>query len=279
MVGSTLRRARPDDQARLAALIQAGAHLHRHLDWRPPLDWLGAPEYWALERGQTLTAALACPPDPAGIAWLRLFVHDQRSDLQESWLSLWRAARQELAAPLTVAAIGLAPWLGELLLENQFQASDQVVMLEYDNFPPCAQSLPPEISLRPMTFDDLPAVAALDSAAFDPLWRNSLDALQRAFRLVGIASVALCGGEIVGYQISTRSASHVHLARLAVAPSAQHFGIGAALVRGMFLQAQRLGLYWVTVNTQASNTVSQALYQKLGFKLTGENFPVYTCQL
>ncbi|GAB4501553.1 MAG: hypothetical protein Fur0035_10950 [Anaerolineales bacterium] len=274
-----LRPARPDDQTRLADLIRLGTHLHRHLDWRPPLEWLGAPEYWLLERDQVLTAALACPPDPASVAWLRLFVHDQRVSLRESWLSLWSAARQALSAPLTVAAIGLEPWLGEILQESQFQLSERVVFLEYDNFAARRDVPPPGITLRPMNFQDLPAVAALDAAAFAPLWRNSLASLQRAFRLAGIASLALRGEEIVGYQISTRGAASVHLARLAVSPVAQRSGVGAALVRDLFAQAQRFDLYQVTVNTQASNLHSLALYQKLGFERTGESYPVYTYQI
>ncbi len=273
-----LRRARPDDQTRLDNLIRLGAHLHRHLDWRSPLDWLGAPEYWALERDQDLSAALACPPDPEKIAWLRLFVHDQRSGLQESWRSLWQAARQELSAPVTAAAIALEPWLRELLLDAQFSHSEDVILLEYENSAPHQPSAPPEILLRPMRFQDLPAVAALDAAAFTPLWRNSLASLQHAFRLLGIASVALRGEEIIGYQMSTRSVARAHLARLAVSPAMQHSGVGAALVRDLFFKAQRIGLDQITVNTQASNANSLALYQKLGFQRTGESYPVYTCQ-
>lgn len=276
---SCLRRARPDDQTRLANLIRLGAHLHRHLDWRSPLDWLGAPEYWVLERDQDLSAVLACPPDPQTIAWLRLFVHDQRLSLQESWRSLWQTARQELSAPITAAAIVLEPWLRELLLESHFAHSEDVILLEYENYASSLPPAPPEILLRPMRMDDLPAVAALDAAAFMPLWRNSLVSLQHAFQLPCIASVALSGEEIIGYQLSTRGVARAHLARLAVSPAAQHSGVGAALVRDLFFKAQRLGLDQITVNTQASNANSLALYRKLGFQRTGEMYPVYTCQL
>jgi ribosomal protein S18 acetylase RimI-like enzyme len=35
----------------------------------------------------------------------------------------------------------------------------------------------------------------------------------------------------------------------------------------------------ITVNTQANNAASLALYHKLGFRRTGEQFPVYTHQV
>ena len=66
-----------------------------------------------------------------------------------------------------------------------------------------------------------------------------------------------------------------HLARLAVRPDAQRKGIGTALVRDMLWQFERRGAERVTVNTQEDNQASLTLYQKAGFELTGESYPVF----
>jgi ribosomal protein S18 acetylase RimI-like enzyme len=42
---------------------------------------------------------------------------------------------------------------------------------------------------------------------------------------------------------------------------------------------QNSGGWHLTVNTQADNAASLALYHKLGFRRTGEQFPVYTLQV
>jgi ribosomal protein S18 acetylase RimI-like enzyme len=48
-----------------------------------------------------------------------------------------------------------------------------------------------------------------------------------------------------------------------------------ALVRDTLDQFDRRGALRVTVNTQENNEVSLALYDKLGFRKTGETYPVY----
>ena len=40
-----VRTARPDDRQALANLIHFEVYVHRHLDWRHPLDWLGCQPY------------------------------------------------------------------------------------------------------------------------------------------------------------------------------------------------------------------------------------------
>jgi ribosomal protein S18 acetylase RimI-like enzyme len=70
-----------------------------------------------------------------------------------------------------------------------------------------------------------------------------------------------------------------HLARLAVRPEYQGNGIGEALVRDMLSQFYRRGAQTVSVNTQKDNRASISLYQKAGFRLTGEEYPLYQISL
>jgi ribosomal protein S18 acetylase RimI-like enzyme len=276
-----VRTALPKDQQPIANLIYYEPYIHRHLDWRTPLDWLGEDEFWVAEYGRLVTASLACPIDPEKIAWIRLFASSGTLTLSDSWSSLWKVAREALAAQngVTVAAITTQDWFIPLLQSSGFSVTQHIVILEHDG-----KSLPPfkdptDISIRPMTARDLPAVAIVDAAAFVPLWQNSLDALQRALMQAGCATLAETNEGIVGYQISTYNPFGAHLARLAVNPGSQRQGIGNALVSDLLKETFKRGLRKLTVNTQDDNEASLALYQKIGFHRTKEEYPVYINQL
>ena len=72
------------------------------------------------------------------------------------------------------------------------------------------------------------------------------------------------------------SSGEAMLARLAVHPSAQGRGIGRRLLMDSLSAAHERGAETVVLNTQTSNARSQALYRSLGFRRTGEIYPVLT---
>ena len=267
------------DQSRINELIHFESHVHRHLDWRNPLDWIGSPPYFVIETDHRLIAALACPPDPPQVAWIRLFVSSSSFPLQESWLTLWDAACSDLKrkGSFVAAAIVLQDWYKSLLEASGFSDHQQILMLQRDNQGVPELNLSPNISIRPMMPYDLPAVAEVDAAAFKFLWQNSLSALNRAFPQAHWATVAESEHGILGYQLSTKNPFGAHLARLAVRPEGQGRGLGYALVADLIRQMARGGVHRLTVNTQNDNTASLALYRKLGFRETGERYPVYEC--
>src|SRR5512138_679858 len=95
--GRQMRSAVLSDQQKIADLIFFESHVHRHLDWRTPLDWLGSSPFWVLEEGRHIVAALACAPDPDSIAWVRVFAYATAAGPEAAWPPLWAAARAELA--------------------------------------------------------------------------------------------------------------------------------------------------------------------------------------
>ena len=274
------RTANPSDRTQIANLMYFEPHVHRHLDWRAPLDWLGASEYWVLEQSGIITAALACPPDPEGVAWLRLFAHSSLVPLVEAWTILWETARTALQGrDLVVAAITVSDWFESLLVDNGFTGQQQIVVLEQNSFRFQQPLIPSDIQIRPMSEADLPAVVLVDDAGFERLWKNSLNTLRFGFLQAGFATVAQINDEVVGYQISTRNSFGAHLARLAVAPQQQRHGIGYYLVQDLLNKTRLAGLQRLTVNTQSDNRASLALYKKIGFVLTGERYTVFTYRL
>ena len=279
MIGLNLQ-ARPaglQDRQAISSLVFYENHAHRHLDWRHPLDWLGSPYFWLMEEDGRALAALACPPDPPGIAWVRLFAFGGQVSAVEAWSSLWELARGEIArrGGAQVGVIAMQGWMRELLARTEFDRLQSVVMLEWKGRPVLGPSLPTGVSLRPLAESDLPAAEQVDAEAFDPLWHISLDNLRRAFSQAIVATVIESQGRLLGYQLSTGKPLGAHLARLAVRKEAQGFGLGAALVADLLGQMRRRGAALITVNTQNDNHASLAVYRKMGFLRTGEEYPVF----
>jgi ribosomal protein S18 acetylase RimI-like enzyme len=276
-----MRSAVLTDRQQIASLLHVSPYIHRHLDWRHPLDWLGSPPFLVLENRGQVISALACPPDPPQIAWVRLFATSGMISLEESWQTLWDAARLELAGKgrFMAAAIVLQEWYKSLLLASGFSSRQSIVMLECEGQVPVEGSLMAGLSIRTMLPYDLPAVAEVDASAFDLLWQNSLPSLEQAYPQAALATVVEADGQLLGYQLSTRNPYGIHLARLAVRPEMQGRGVGRALIADLIRQAEQRGFYHLTVNTQSDNAASLALYKKTGFYETGERFPVYQLEI
>ena len=281
MINTLVRPADPRDHQQLSNLIFFESRLHRHLDWRSPLEWLGAPFYWALEEDGQITAALACPTELDRIAWVRLFVYTGRWSAESAWNMIWATAREEIAQAggARVAAIAIQPWFQDVLAGSGFENRQQIVMLEWRYQPSFASNSPrgPNgIRIRRMTEADLSEVEKTDAASFDPLWQNPLETIRKAFAQALYVTVAENEHGIIGYQLSTGGGQRAHLARLAVHPALQGKGAGKALISDLFRYVTFSGISRLSVNTQSDNQASLSLYQHMGFVRTGEEFPVYT---
>jgi hypothetical protein len=129
MIGLNLqvRPADLQDRQVISDLIFFQNHAHRHLDWRHPLDWLGSPYFWLMEEDGRALAALACPPDPPGIAWVRLFAFGGAVSALEAWSALWELARGEIAR-----RGGAHFWLAQILTARRALSCSNGV-----DAPPC----------------------------------------------------------------------------------------------------------------------------------------------
>ncbi len=154
------------------------------------------------------------------------------------------------------------------------------------------------VELRPARVDEVEQLARLDGEAFDSIWhmdeRHLLELLMSCHVCVAVADdgqgssdarllgyAALCGPAGIdpfeqGSHLQADASSEAMLARLAVHPSAQGRGIGRRLLVDSLSAAHERGAEMVVLNTQTSNARSQALYRSLGFRRTGEIYPVLT---
>lgn len=277
-----VRPAENEDIKELSQLVHFDAVVHRHLDYRAPLDWIGSNPFLVLQQAGKIQAALICPPDPPKAAWIRLFACSRQIRATRAWEELWDAgesALQQTPGVMWASAIPLQNWFTKLLEKSQFEISHHIVMMKWHKRPVDNGELRKELLIRPMAVEDLADVLQIDQGAFVPVWQNSVDTLKIAFQQSGIASVALFEGRVAGYQISTPTHMGAHLARLAVLPELQGKGVGGALLSDVLAQYSRRGALVVTVNTQKDNQASISLYKKAGFEFSGEEYPIYQYDL
>ena len=264
------------DAEQLANVMKYSTYIHRHLDWRMPEDWLGKQPFLILTDKQGPQAALACPEDPPGIAWIRFFACSYSVKLLQTWTELLRPALMDFhAARPILAAVAVQSWFDHLLSSSGFISHQRIVILEWFAGDPVAVKLNNDVSIRPIIQDDIQTVTNVDQSSFEKLWQLSQAGLQAAYDQSSYATVAVIDGEIIGYQISNLTSNSAHLSRLAVLPEHQNKHIGKMLVDDLLNFYSQRGIKHITVNTQHNNSASLALYQKLGFTLTKESFPVY----
>jgi [ribosomal protein S18]-alanine N-acetyltransferase len=276
-----IRPAQPQDLETIRYLIDHHDYYHHHLDWLVPVDWLGRQPFFLLSIDGEDAAALACPADEEGIAWIRLFVTQSAISFQVAWNSLWAKIDQAATggSVRTVAGLAFSSWFEELLIRSGFSHFQDVVSLSTKNIS-CLENVPnQEVLIQPATKGELPQIVTVDERAFPSLWRHPLPIMQAAYDQAGYTSVAKIGDEIVGYQLSTLTSSSAHLARLAVDPHFQNRGVGRSLVNDLFHFCVEAGVEELTVNTQSDNAFSLALYRKMGFSPSGEKYPVWIIHL
>jgi ribosomal protein S18 acetylase RimI-like enzyme len=275
-----VRRITLADLAKVSYLVNNAEYIHRHLDWRGAVDWVGKEPFLGIEYQDRLLAALACPNDGTDIGWFRIFafLDWNTRQLTTCWEMLLASLLTQIepGKGYTLAALGLHDWLSNLLKNSGFAHRQDIVVLQWMGEMRAARPLPPEITLRPMLPADIPNVVSVDHHAFHPLWRHSQLELEMALQQASYASVADMNGEIIGYQISTGTPFHAHLARLAVDPGLQRLSIGYTLVWDMLGYFQKRGTSSVSVNSPSDNFSSLALYDRLNFQRTGDEYPVYT---
>lgn len=272
-----VREAAEEDRQKISNLLHFELRVHRHLDWRTPLEWLGSSPFIVGEEQGRIIGALACPVDPEGVAWLQLFVASTGRPVADIWQPLWSKALSVLEPQhgLVLAAIPMHDWLVTLLKQDGFALANEIVVLQWGYDQPLERFVGPSVTIRPIQPGELEQVWRVDAGAFKVLWQNSLSSLELAYQQSSIATLAEDETGIIGYQISTTSSMGGHLARLAVLPSYQGRRIGYALVNDVLRQFVFRGIFHVTVNTQSDNLASLRLYEKVGFQRTGESYPVY----
>ncbi len=281
IVDPIIRLAGPPDRDVIRSLIDNHEYYHHHLDWLSPVEWLEEQPYLILQSEDTDNAALACPPSPPGIGWIRLFVTTRHVALNDAWNTLLHhtLVRSKNSGLGLLCSLGITGWFRDLLENSGFNSHQSVVGLSIKISDALSVQSSDQVNIREANELDIPRITALDERAFDRMWQLPLFSMEKAFQQAGIMTVATTGEEIIGYQLSTISPLSAHLARLAVEPRMQNRQVGLKLIAELFHRCKQKGIEELTVNTQSDNQSSLALYKRMGFEFSGERYPVYTLHL
>lgn len=174
-----------------------------------------------------------------------------------------------------------ADWLRPPLFGAGFSLTEEVqffALAHLRRWQPPDQLLDAALQLQPAQVTDLSALAVLDAATFSPLWHLDTTALHELL-LTSRLTLASINGELVGYTALSTSAGSAHLARLAIHPHFQGYGLGKQILIDALRYAQAQGVDTVMLNTQVHNRTAQQLYRSVGFRPTGRITPVLTRQL
>ena len=128
---------------------------------------------------------------------------------------------------------------------------------------------PVAIRIAPMTFDDLPAVHAIERESFAVPWPN--DAYRNELSTNRLASyvVARAGDEIVGFAGLWVMVDEAHVTTFAVHPRWRRRGVGERLLLALLDLAVSRRAREATLEVRLSNMPARRLYEKYGFRPVG----------
>lgn len=264
------RLATPEDWPALSILLHR-AELWECLDPREAL-YAGLQEartFLALA-GDEVVGALQFQVRRRPFAHLRLLAVRDAARARPVVAALLAAAQQPALDAGAEAWRYMAPPgpVGEALRHQGFRLAEEVVELEKEDYD--VPSWGNKASrVHPAREADLPALLALDAAAFTPFWRNDLRAFQEYLR-GGYTFLAVeLAGQVVGYLVAEDHPAGFYIVRLAVDPAWQGQGVGTRLLAEAIALARHRATLPILLNTQRTNRRARQLYDWFGFRPSG----------
>ena len=132
--------------------------------------------------------------------------------------------------------------------------------------------------VRPADIGDLDRVAALMSAAFDPVYGEAWSAAQVAGALPVADTWLLLGiaeARSAGFVLTRRVADEAELMLVAVDPAFRGRGYGRVLLDAAADEASHRGAATMFLEVRANNDVALALYNRAGFLTVGRRDNYY----
>jgi len=131
------------------------------------------------------------------------------------------------------------------------------------------------VQIRDATYDDVSAVARIESATFADPWsalsfRNVIRS--RHSRL----AVATQNQRVVGYSVTVYVVDESELANLAVIPEVRGLGVGRLLLADALAEGWRRGARHMYLEVRESNLVARHLYEGAGFRESGRRRRYYS---
>ena len=125
----------------------------------------------------------------------------------------------------------------------------------------------PDLSLRRLTYSDLPQVIAIERLSFPTPWSLAMFVLELS-KPSGICLAATLDGRVVGYLVCSRYDAVWHLMNVCVDPDHRRSGIAAALLTRLLERIDDPDAQ-LTLEVRRSNDPAIVLYERFGFRAAG----------
>lgn len=273
-----IRPIQPHDENIILRLADNAPYVHLHPDYSTFDDWLTSPAALLQTHDRGIRGLLVALSDPPPIAWLRVVVIDQHEPAYPL-RKLLAAARERLhgTEATQLACLSSSRWLDEQLPKLGFTIGQEIMGMEWQPTILSAVPMQPDLRLRKVRPADFATLVEIEHIAFnDPLWWSSQSQMERAAQGAVNFDVAELNGELVGFTYGAWTGrKEAHIVRIAVLPSVRGRGIGAALLNRALTGYMAEDFQYVSLNTQSDNVVAHRLYERFGFKETGDRFTIW----
>lgn len=141
-----------------------------------------------------------------------------------------------------------------------------------------ARTDPDTFWIEPLGGDvDLDGVLQVETESFTNPWTRAMYAWELQNREVCHIYVARTTDCVVaGFCAFWLVFDEIHINNVAVMPRYRGRGMGSAILRHVFAEAQRLGATRATLEVRASNDAARRLYERLGFHVAGRRPNYYS---
>jgi ribosomal-protein-alanine N-acetyltransferase len=134
------------------------------------------------------------------------------------------------------------------------------------------------IEIRRLTLPDISAIEPIERRSYPTPWSRSMFASELAKPSSHCAGAfdSEQGNRLIGYMIVSRYVDAWHIMNLAIDEPYRRRGIAKQLLADLFGATQGDAMRGYTLEVRVSNTKAIALYEQLGFRITGVRRGYYT---
>jgi len=169
----------------------------------------------------------------------------------------------------SIRTSALFPHAAEALAEAGFRPIDRLALLRLDlDDRVIAELGRPVHRIRNLPLWMHSRAAAVDQAAFGPMWGNDASGLRDVRRATPAhrARMAIVDRRLAAFALSGAAADSGYLQRIAVAPERRRRGLARDLVIDALRWMNAQGRTRCLVNTGEANDAALALYERIGFE-------------
>ena len=134
---------------------------------------------------------------------------------------------------------------------------------------------PADLTLEPMTLEDLDDVLVIERASFQTPWSRGAFRYELTQNRVARCSVGRWRGRLVGYLCLWEIGHEIHVTNLATHPDARRHGVARVLLGAVLDDARGRAVTLAFLEVRPTNTEALGLYERFGFRVIGRRKGYY----